>query len=48
MSEKTINFGNKEINEKDFYNNKKQFNIKDKDTNKILISKRESYGKNIY
>ena len=29
MSEKTINFENKEINKKDFYNNKKQFNIKD-------------------
>ena len=45
MSEKTINFGDKEINKKDFYNNKKQFNIKDIDTNKILISKPESYGK---
>ena len=43
MSEKTINFGDKEIN---FYNNKKQFNIKDIDTNKILISKPVSYGKN--
>ena len=31
---------------KDFYNNKKQFNIKDIDTNKILISKPESYDKN--
>ena len=37
MSEKTINFGDKKINKKDFYN-KKQFNIKDIDTNKILIS----------
>ena len=46
MSEKTINFGDKKINKKDFYNNKKQFNIKDIDTNKILISKPESYGKN--
>ena len=46
MSEKTINFGDKEINKKDFYNNKKQFNIKDIDTNKILISKPVSYGKN--
>ena len=45
MSEKTINFGDKEINKKDFYNNKKQFNIKDLDTNKILISKLLSYGK---
>ena len=46
MSEKTINFGDKKINKKDFYNNKKQFNIKDRDTNKILISKPESYDKN--
>ena len=46
MSEKTINFGDEKINKKDFYNNKKQFNIKDIDTNKILISKPESYGKN--
>ena len=45
MSEKTINFTDKKINKKDFYNNKKQFNIKDIDTNKILISKPESYGK---
>ena len=46
MSEKTINFGDKEINKKNFYNNKKQFNIKDIDANKILISKPVSYGKN--
>ena len=46
MSEKTINFGDKKINKKDFYNNKKQFNIKDIDINKILISKPESCDKN--
>ena len=46
MSEKTINFGDKEINKKDFYNNKKQFNKKDIDTNKISISKPVSYGEN--
>ena len=46
MSNKTINFGDKKINKKDFYNNKKQFNIKDIDTNKISISKPVSYGKN--
>ena len=46
MGEKTINFGDKKINKKYFYNNKKQFNIKDIDTNKILISKPESYDKN--
>ena len=46
MSEKTINFGDKDINKKDFYNNKKQFNIKDIDTNKTSISKPVSYSKN--
>ena len=46
MSEKTINFGDKKMNKKNFYSNKKQFNIKDIDINKILISKPESYDKN--
>ena len=46
MSEKTINFRDKKINKKDFYNNKKQFNIKDIDTTKILIFRPESYDKN--
>ena len=45
MSEKTINFGDKKISKKDFYNNRKQFNIEDIDINKILISKPEIYGK---
>ena len=40
-----IDFGDKKINKKDFYNKKKQFNIKDIDINKILISEPESYGK---
>ena len=35
----------KKINKKDFYNNKKQFKIKDIDISKILVSKPESYGK---
>ena len=42
MSEKTINLGDKNIDKKDFYNNKKKSNIKDIDINKILISKPES------
>ena len=46
MSEKTINFGDKKINKKDFYNNNNQLDIKDVDINKILISKPESYDKN--
>ena len=47
MSEKTINFGDKKINKKDFYNNKKQFNIEDIDINKMLISKPETYENNM-
>ena len=47
MSEKTINFGDKKVNKKDFYNNKKQFNIEDIDINKILISKPETYENNM-
>ena len=47
MSEKTINFGDKKINKKDFYNNKKQFNIEDIDISKILISKPETYQNNM-
>ena len=44
MSEKTINnkFRRQKNRQKNFYNNKKQFNIKDLDINKILISKPES------
>ena len=47
MSEKTINFGDKKINKKDFYNNKKQFNMEDIDINKILISKPETNENNL-
>ena len=47
MSEKTINFGDKKINKKGFYNNKKQFNIEDTDINKILISKPKTYENNM-
>ena len=44
MGGKVTDFGDKQINKKDFYNNKKQFKMKDIDINKILISKPESYG----
>ena len=47
MSEKTINLGDNKINKKDFYNNKKQFNMEDIDINKILISKPEIYENNM-
>ena len=39
-------FNNKNIKKSDFYNrNKKIFNIDDIDVNKILVSKKEQYGK---
>ena len=44
MSEKVIDFKDKKINKKDFYNNKNQFKIKEIDINKILVSEPESYG----
>ena len=45
MGGKEIDFKDKKINKKDFYNNKKLFKIKDIDINKILISEAEPYGK---
>ena len=44
MSEKNINFDDKKINKSNFYKNKKLFNLLDIDVNKILVSKKESYG----
>ena len=47
MSGNSINFDDKKIKKSDFYNkNKKIFNIDDIDVNKILVSKKEQYGKN--
>ena len=46
MSGNKINFNDKKIKKSDFYNkNKKIFNINDIDVNKILVSKKEKYGK---
>ena len=44
MSGKSTNFEDKTINKSNFYKNKKLFNIHDIDLNKILVSKKESYG----
>ena len=44
MSNKTIIFEDKTINKSSFYKNKKLFKIHDLDVNKILVSKKESYG----
>ena len=46
MNGGSINFKDKKIKKSDFYNkNKKIFNIDDVDVNKILVSKKEQYGK---
>ena len=45
MSGKNINFDDKKINKSNFHKNKKLFNIDDIDVNKILVSKKEPYGK---
>ena len=39
-----INFDDKKINKNNFYKNKKPFNLHGLDVNKILVSKKESYG----
>ena len=45
MSERSINFAQKNKKKKNF-TKKKIFNIDDIDVNKILVSKKETYGKN--
>ena len=46
MNGKSINFNDEKIKKSDLYNkNKKIFNIDDTDVNKILVSKKEQYGK---
>ena len=45
MKGRNINFNNEKIKKIDFYNkNKKIFNIDDIDVDKVLISKKETYG----
>ena len=46
MSTKNINFDDKKRKKTEFYKNKKVFQIDDIDVNKILVSKKEPYGKN--
>ena len=46
MNGKNINFDNKKIRKSDFYKKQKPFHIDDIDANKILVSKKEPYGKN--
>ena len=44
MSGKSIYSEDKKINKSNFYKDKKLFNIFDLDVNKMLVSKKESYG----
>ena len=44
MSGNSLSFDDKKINKSNFYKNKKLFNLNDIDANKILVSKKESYG----
>ena len=44
MSGKDINFDDKKINKSNFYKDKKLFSLNDIDVNKILVSRKESYG----
>ena len=44
MNGNKINFGDKKIEKRGFYKNKKPFHIDDIDVNKILVSKKEPYG----
>ena len=44
MSGKYINFEDKKIKKSQFYKNEKIFQVENSDFNKILVSKKESYG----
>ena len=44
MSRENVNFGDKKIKKSDFYKNKKVTKIDGIDANKILVSKKETYG----
>ena len=46
MSEKNINFEDKKIKKSVFYKNKKVFKVDEIHVDKILVSKKESYGTN--
>ena len=45
MSERSIKFGDEEVNKSNFYKNKKLFKAEDIDISKILVSKKAPYGK---
>ena len=45
---KSMNFGDKKVNNRNFYKSKKPFIIDDIDVNKTLISKKEPYATKKY
>ena len=45
MSGKSLKFEDNRINKSNFHKNKKLFKTNDIDVNKILVSRKESYGK---
>ena len=47
MNGKSINFDDKKINKSSLYKNIKLLSLNDIDVNKILVSKKESYGTKI-
>ena len=48
MAENNITFNDGKINKSIFYRTKRLFNMDDIDVNKILISKKEPYGKKVH
>ena len=48
MIRKNINFADKRVNKRNVYKNKKLSKTDKTDDDKILVSKRESYGKKIH
>ena len=46
MNKNNINFNDRKTKKTEFYKNKKIFNIDDIDVKKILVSKKEQFGKN--
>ena len=45
MIKGTVNLEDKKVNKKAFYKNKNPYDVYDIDTEKMLVSKKESYGK---
>ena len=48
MSGKNITFDDKKVNKRDFYKKKQLFSIYDIEVDKVLIYKKELYGKKVH